>query len=849
MAHHLFSASAPPSLNNLGLFYWTWCPKTLASLLVLQYLSPADTMYPVIVTLESDRSSTQVPSSSTASVTSHLVDHRFFCIFRQAIRRILALLGPIVDIERKRISSQASHDDSILLRMKASYRACFSRFFFYKDHPASIRLENAYKAGDTWFSRPLVPLLAVSKGFCLPLFVFIRQGPFSGLGSKITAGKGMSAGGDVGRKTRQDRTSRCDLRMRTAVSNGLRCRGPSQDRVFTTFRPTRWTDLIVPTLKNSARTPKWLHVGRALPRSFEVLFSNASSHVYKVILQRGGTLSGLQEKRGRVLSTIRTEGAHLTTTVQLTYGCGFTIQISVHFKSVHGEDTDIRGQATHSGRKCRSDYQWELRSANEKLWYAFFFRGLLSLKVDEEVAKEMNEMGLVLVMDRVGANGDVEAGIGDNRLQLAVVNGTGRVWAVRNVTTAVGERRFRYLRGAPIFCGVCGDFRQVCCIGLVFVVVVLLVSCYNNVISVYRRTVRLRPTHTRAAILSRFSSSLVSLIAECSLTRQSSQQIQFFRRLLSKRKYGVEDSIETEQANTQVEPAGESKLQESRSTELVSNVPEPVVVVSSNAGTDMDKEPVTVSFQSRSNSSSSTLKRVVGRSAVAAVSKATSRPSRVVKSTARGRPMSMAVAASTGEAPSSVEGRGRLLRGRTHAQVILESEEREDEVGRKRGKGNKRADHVLSELQKMKTEVMISQSSVRVGTAKPRTRSRKPGLTRLSIPPTRPSVEKEMTSPLSPITWAKEKPPTAVTHGIEGLMSKTRTRTRLEKDASETGAIARVTRATKGNGAVRGEGEVKEPGKEKSEGKRKGKRKEGRRKRKLCMRGKRLLPLRSPKLS
>ncbi|THV01613.1 hypothetical protein K435DRAFT_853630 [Dendrothele bispora CBS 962.96] len=115
MAHHLFSASAPPSLNNLGLFYWTWCPKTLASLLVLQYLSPADTMYPrfVIVTLESDRSSTQVPSSSTASVTSHLVDHRFFCIFRQAIRRILALLGPIVDIERKRISSQASHDDSM----------------------------------------------------------------------------------------------------------------------------------------------------------------------------------------------------------------------------------------------------------------------------------------------------------------------------------------------------------------------------------------------------------------------------------------------------------------------------------------------------------------------------------------------------------------------------------------------------------------------------------------------------------------------------------------------------------------------------------------------------------------
>ncbi|THU90037.1 hypothetical protein K435DRAFT_275732 [Dendrothele bispora CBS 962.96] len=176
----------------------------------------------------------------------------------------------------------------------------------------------------------------------------------------------------------------------------------------------------------------------------------------------------------------------------------------------------------------------------------------------------------------------------------------------------------------------------------------------------------------------------------------------------------------------------------------------------------------------------------------------------------------------------------------------------------------------------MKTEV--SQSSAQAGTAKPRTRNRKPELTRLSIPPTRPSVEKEAESPLSPITpsspsvphtdgndgsesLAKDgrltlapeaeagpgpttlairasssllfssvepQPPTAVTHVVEGLTSKTRTRTRPEKDAGETsGRIrpypARVTRATKGDGGVQGEGEVKGLGKEKLEGKGKGK--------------------------
>ncbi|THV01614.1 hypothetical protein K435DRAFT_793222 [Dendrothele bispora CBS 962.96] len=466
--------------------------------------------------------------------------------------------------------------------------------------------------------------------------------------------------------------------------------------------------------------------------------------------------------------------------------------------------------------------------------------------VDEEVAKEMNEMGLVLVMDRVGANGDVEAGIGDNRLQLAVVNGTGRVWAVRNVTTAVGERRFRYLRGAQIFCGVCGDFRQVCCIGLVFVVVVLLVSCYNNVISVYRLvSVGVRcgvrpitvypilmfpPTHRptapnpylRSDPLSRFSSSLISFIAECSLTRQSSQQIQFFRRLLyaagkRTRGRGRRGSMKT-------------ALKRSRRTNkqnLLANQR-----VSSDADTDKDKYSVTeVSFTMTIQLFfAPTLKQVIGQSADDELAKS----SREVNC----------------ESQTYIDGCccywGSSI------------------VGGGKGQGAERADgrrfylylpvtdDVPTEHQTTKTEV--SQSSAQTGFAKPRTRSRKPELTRLSIPPTRPSVEKETVSLLSPIPsspsvphtdgndgsepWAKEKvdgrlilapeaeagpaPTTLAILAFSSLLYSS------EKDAGETGGRkrpypTRVTRATKGNDGAQGEGEVKGLGKEKLEGTRKGK--------------------------
>ncbi|THU93287.1 hypothetical protein K435DRAFT_840339 [Dendrothele bispora CBS 962.96] len=156
---------------------------------------------------------------------------------------------------------------------------------------------------------------------------------------------------------------------------------------------------------------------------------------------------------------------------------------------------------------------------------------------------------------------------------------------------------------------------------------------------------------------------------------------------------------------------------------------------------------------------------------------------------------------------SSMEGKGRVLRGR--AKVVFENKEREEGVERKRDKGKQAFRCFLIGPQTMEKEV--DQSSMQMETAKVMVKSRKYEFTRLPLVPHVDSNNDMLFSVFSSANHQR------TTDRDEGQMRP------------YPMEVASVTRAANDNGSteeLRGEGDeqvVKERGNENPEGKEKGK--------------------------